>query len=221
MSLSKAVIILSGGMDSGVLLAESLADYRQISALSFDYGSKHNARELPFAAALCKRYNVEHRTVALPFLTELFKSSLLKGGEEIPDGSYNTTNMRSTVVPFRNGIMLAIAIGYAENQLADTVLLGSHGGDHAIYPDCRPEFTEAMSAAAEAGTYNGVLVLAPYSNVTKQEIAARGRAIDFDFSLTWTCYKGLEKHCGTCAACNERKLALGHSVGTDPTLYIA
>lgn len=124
--------------------------------------------------------------------------------------------MKSTVVPFRNGIMLAIAAGMAESYGLSHVMIANHGGDHAIYPDCRPEFISAMSNATEAGSYNGVTVLAPYTNITKGDIARRGKELGIDYNETWSCYKGGEKHCGKCGTCVERKEAL-HDAGIEDT----
>ena len=204
----KAILIYSGGLDSTTLLYE----YRDSIelAVSFDYGSKHNGRELACARENCRRLGVPHLVIPLDFIGRYFRSDLLRGVGEIPEGSYADDNMRSTVVPFRNGIMLAVAAGLAESNDLDTVLIANHGGDHAIYPDCRPEFIEAFDAAAEAGTYNGVRIVSPYCNITKRDIALRGRALGIDYSLTYSCYKGGEKHCGKCGTCTERKEALAH-----------
>lgn len=212
----KAVLVYSGGLDSTTLLYE----YKDSIALavSFDYGSKHNKRELEFAALNCKRLGIRHLVIPLEFMGKYFKSDLLIGGGDIPEGSYADENMKSTVVPFRNGIMLSIAAGLAESYELDAIMLANHSGDHAIYPDCRPEFIEGMAAAVEAGTYNGVKVVSPYCNMTKRDIALRGRELGVDFSLTYSCYKGGEKHCGRCGTCVERKEALE---GFDPTEYSA
>jgi 7-cyano-7-deazaguanine synthase len=210
----KAVLVYSGGLDSTTLLYE----YRDSIALavSFDYGSKHNAREIAYAAENCKRLGVKHLVIPLGFIGQYFKSDLLLSGGEIPEGSYADDNMHSTVVPFRNGIMLAVAAGLAESYGLDTVMLANHSGDHAIYPDCRPEFVEAMDAAVKAGTYEGIRVVSPYCDITKRDIALRGKALGIDYSLTYSCYKGGEKHCGKCGTCVERKEALE---GFDPTEY--
>lgn len=210
----KAVLIYSGGLDSTTLLYE----YKESIALavSFDYGSKHNEREIAFARINCEKLGVEHIVIPLEFMQKYFRSSLLKGGEDIPEGSYDDSNMQSTVVPFRNGIMLAIAAGLAESRGLDAIMMANHGGDHAIYPDCRPEFVDAFGKAVEAGTYNGVKLLSPYCNITKRDIALRGKALGIDYSLTYSCYKGGEKHCGKCGTCTERKEALE---GFDPTEY--
>jgi len=214
-----AVILLSGGMDSGVLLAWASQRYREVHALSFDYGSKHAAKELAMAEELAQAYQARFIKVALPFMDELFSSSLLKSGEAVPEGSYAHANMISTVVPFRNGIMLSIAIGYAENHKIDTVLIAAHAGDHPVYPDCRQGFMDAMDQAAQQGTYAGVRVKAPFVELTKEAIAQMGRSLGLDFARTWSCYKGGDVHCGVCATCIERKAALGFEQGLDPTRY--
>ena len=210
----KAVLIYSGGLDSTTLLYE----YREQIALAvtFDYGSKHNAREIACARENCKHLGIKHLVIPLEFIGRYFRSDLLLKGGDIPEGSYDDASMHSTVVPFRNGIMLAVAAGLAESYDLDTVLLANHSGDHAIYPDCRPQFVEAFDKATEAGTYNGVRVVSPYCNIDKRQIALRGRDLGIDYSLTYSCYKGGEKHCGRCGTCTERQEALE---GFDPPLY--
>ena len=212
----KALLVYSGGLDSTTLLHE----YRDsiVLAVTFDYGSTHNAREIACARENCKLLGIRHMVIPLGFIGQYFKSDLLLGGGEIPEGSYAEENMKSTVVPFRNGIMLSVAAGLAESYGLDTVLLANHSGDHAIYPDCRPEFVEAMDAAVKAGTYEGIRVVSPYCDITKRDIALRGKAIGLDYSLTYSCYKGGEKHCGKCGTCTERKEALE---GFDLTEYEA
>ena len=216
---NEAVLLLSGGMDSGVLLAVSSREYTKLHAVGFDYGSRHNARELAMAKALAHKYNASFTTIALPFVNDLFSSSILLSGGDVPEGSYDNANMRSTVVPFRNGIMLSVAIGMAENLGIKDVLIAAHAGDHPVYPDCRESFVTAISKAATEGTYTGVRVIAPFVSISKTKIAEIGRGIGFDFSLTWSCYKGGDLHCGKCATCNERKIALGFDMGLDPTRY--
>ena len=210
----KAVLIYSGGLDSTTLLYEYRNEIQL--AVSFDYGSKHNAREIGYARRNCNELGIRHLIIPLDFIGRYFKSSLLQSGGAIPEGDYADDNMRSTVVPFRNGIMLAVAIGLAESLELDTVLIANHSGDHAIYPDCRPEFINAFSKAAENGTYNGVKVVSPYCNISKRDIALRGKELGVDFAQTYSCYNGGEKHCGRCGTCNERKEALE---GFDPTEY--
>ncbi len=216
--MKDCILILSGGMDSVTLLY----DYQERIALaiSFDYGSNHNAREIPFARMHCERLGIPHHVIPLDFMTTYFRSSLLSGADDIPEGHYADENMKSTVVPFRNGIMLAIATGMAETNDLSYVMMANHGGDHTIYPDCRPEFVEAFDAAAHAGTFNGVHLLSPYCHMTKSQIAARGRELGINYAETWSCYKGGDKHCGRCGTCIERKEALAEAGIPDPTDYV-
>lgn len=215
--MKNSAIIVSGGMDSITLLY----DHKDEIALgiSFDYGSNHNAREIPFAKIHCERLGIKHITINLDFMHQYFKSSLLDGAEAIPEGHYADDNMKSTVVPFRNGIMLAIAIGIAESNNLDQVFIANHGGDHTIYPDCRPEFINAIDAAATAGTYNNIKVIAPYTKITKSDIARFGKRLGIDYAETWSCYKGGEVHCGKCGTCVERKEALAEAGIEDKTIY--
>ena len=215
--MKNSVIIVSGGMDYITLLY----DHKDEIALgiSFDYGSNHNAREIPFAKMHCERLGIKHITINLDFMHQYFKSSLLDGAEAIPEGHYADDNMKSTVVPFRNGIMLSIAIGIAESNNLDQVFIANHGGDHTIYPDCRPEFINAIDAAATAGTYNNVKVVAPYTKITKSDIARIGKKLGIDYTETWSCYKGGEVHCGKCGTCVERKEALAEAGIEDKTIY--
>ena len=217
MSKKDSVLIVSGGMDSITLLYDM--QERIALGISFDYGSKHNSREIPFARLHCQRLGIPHVTIPLSFMADYFKSSLLKGGEEIPDGSYDEENMKSTVVPFRNGIMLSIAAGLAESNGLKNVMMANHGGDHTIYPDCRPGFVSAMDEAIRQGTYADVRLVAPYTNITKTDIALRGKALGIDYSETWSCYKGGLHHCGRCGTCTERREALAAAGIQDTTVY--
>ena len=212
-----SVLIVSGGMDSITMLYE----YKERIALgiSFDYGSNHNAREIPFAAMHCERLGIKHIVINLGFMHQYFKSSLLEGAEAIPECNYDEENMKSTVVPFRNGIMLSIAAGVAESNGLKYVMMANHGGDHTIYPDCRPEFVSAMSEATRLGTYPGIEVLAPYTGITKSDIARHGKALGIDYAETWSCYKGGEHHCGKCGTCRERIEALADAGIEDHTVY--
>ena len=215
--MKDSIIILSGGLDSTTMLydyADSIA-----LALSFDYGSNHNKKELAFAAYHCNQLGIEHIIIPLEFIHQYFHSSLLSGAEAIPEGQYDEESMRSTVVPFRNGIMLAIAAGMAEDRRLARILMANHSGDHAIYPDCRPEFVQALAAAVQAGTYNGVELFTPYTHWTKTDIARRGKELGIDYSKTWSCYKGGEKHCGKCGTCTERRQALQEAGIVDTTEY--
>ena len=213
--MKNGLIILSGGMDSITMLYE-YQDHIKM-AISFDYGSNHNMREIPFAKLHCRRLKIKHYTIHLGFM---HKSSLLEGAAAIPDGRYDDVNMKSTVVPFRNGIMLSIAVGFAESHGLNAVYIANHAGDHSIYPDCRASFIDAISKAAEQGTYNHMKIIAPYTNITKADIASRGKVLGIDYSETWSCYKGGQVHCGTCGTCVERKEALRQAGIYDKTVYL-
>ena len=217
MALKDSVIIVSGGMDSVTLLYE----YKDRIALSvtFDYGSNHNKREAEFARMHCERLGIKHIIIELGFMAQYFKSSLLDGADAIPEGNYDTENMKSTVVPFRNGIMLSIACGIAESNGLKYVMAANHFGDHAIYPDCRSGFINAMSETMRNGTYDGIEVFAPYTGISKTEIARHGKKLGIDYSETYSCYKGGEKHCGKCGTCMERIEALRNAGITDTTSY--
>lgn len=210
----KSLIILSGGMDSVTLLHHRK---EQIAlAVTFDYGSNHNKREAEYAAYHCKQLGIEHIIIPLAFIHEYFKSSLLEGAAAVPEGHYASENMKSTVVPFRNGIMLAIACGIAESRGLNKVLIANHHGDHAIYPDCRAEFINAMQEAMKFGTYEKVSIDAPFTDISKTDIAVIGKQLGIDYSKTYSCYKGGKKHCGKCGTCVERKEAL-HDAGIEDT----
>ena len=204
-------------MDSTTLLYDE--QERIALAISFDYGSNHNAREIPFAQLHCQRLGIKHIVIPLEFMTKYFKSSLLEGAEAIPEGHYAADNMKSTVVPFRNAIMLSIAVGIAESNNLKNVMMANHAGDHTIYPDCTPAFVKAFDLTAQAGTFVNVHLLTPYTHLTKGEIAARGRELGIDYAETWSCYKGGEKHCGRCGTCVERKEALAEAGIEDTTEY--
>jgi len=217
----KVVVLLSGGMDSVTALYEADAQNDVAAAVSFHYGSKHNDREIPFAAYHADRLGVPHCVIRLDFIGELFESDLLKKGGEIPKGHYEQQNMKRTVVPFRNGIMLSIAAGFAESKGARGLVIAAHAGDHAIYPDCREEFMKAMGDAIRLGTYAEVGVLRPFISMTKADIAGRGHRLGIDFARTWSCYVGGETHCGECGSCVERREALMLAGIPDPTNYLA
>lgn len=215
--MKDSVIIISGGMDSVTMLY----DHQDIIALgiSFDYGSNHNAQEIPLAKMHCERLSIPHITIPLEFMHRYFKSSFLEGADAIPEGHYSSENMASTVVPFRNGIMLSIACGIAESRGLRKVMIANHGGDHTIYPDCRPAFIASMSQAMKNGTDTNVAIYAPYTNLSKSDIARKGKSLHIDYGETWSCYKGGEKHCGKCATCIERKEALSEAGIEDTTVY--
>ena len=217
MTQKDSVIIYSGGLDSTTLLYEERE--RVALAVTFDYGSNHAVREIACAKHHCALLGIEHLVIELGFMSRYFQSSLLSGAADIPDGNYDEENMKSTVVPFRNGIMLSIACGLAESRGLKRVLIANHGGDHAIYPDCRPTFVDAMNAAMQAGTYEGVQLAAPYTNISKADIIRRGARLGIDYGATYSCYRGGEHHCGTCGTCTERREAFREAGIPDPTAY--
>ena len=213
------VVLVSGGMDSVAALYQAHLTYTVVGAVSFDYGSKHNHKEIPFAVWHCQKLAVPHRTIRLDFVNQIFKSDLLQSGGAIPDGHYEELTMKQTVVPFRNGIMLSIAGGYAESIDANGLVIAAHSGDHAIYPDCREDFMKSMGDAIRLGTYAAVEILRPFIHNTKAEIARRGHELNVDFAQTWSCYKGSDIHCGTCGTCVERREAFQLAGLPDPTVY--
>ena len=217
----KVCVLLSGGMDSVTALHHAAREHDVVSALSFDYGSKHNASEIPCAQWHAAQLGVPHTVIALPFVNEHFASDLLQSGGDIPDCHYAEENMKRTVVPFRNGIMLSIASGFAESRGAEGLVIAAHSGDHAIYPDCREPFMQAISDAIRLGTYVEIEVLRPFIHTDKTGIARLGAELGVDFARTWSCYKGGAVHCGTCGTCVERREAFLLAGIADPTPYLA
>lgn len=215
----KVVVLCSGGMDSVAALYWARQHHDVSAVLSFDYGSKHNHKELPLAAEQACKLGLPHRIIRLDFIGQLFASDLLKSGGDIPEGHYADDNMRRTVVPFRNGIMLAAAAGFAESAEARGLVIAAHTGDHTIYPDCREDFMRAMGEAMKAGTYAGIELLRPFIALTKGQIAAAGAKLGVDFARTWSCYKGGDLHCGKCGTCVERREAFAQAGLVDPTVY--
>ena len=217
MEMRNSLIAYSGGVDSTTLLYE----YREeiACAVGFDYGSKHNAREIVAAKAICRELEIPYLIIPLAFIEEYFRSDLLLSGGEMQLGDYSEENMSSTVVPFRNGIMLSVLAGLAESRDLQQVLIANHFGDHAIYPDCRESFVKPMGEAITAGTSNGVKLVAPYTGLTKAEIVARGTRLGVPYGKTYSCYQGGERHCGRCGTCRERHDAFVANGLEDPTLY--
>ncbi len=216
----KVIVLCSGGMDSVTALHWARREHDVRLALSFDYGAKHNARELPMAAEQARRLGVAHEVAGLDFVRRLFRSALLQGGDEIPEGHYADDTMRQTVVPFRNAILLAVACGVAESAGAEGVVIAAHTGDHTIYPDCREDFMRAMAEAMRTGTYAGVQLVRPFIHLDKGAIAALGGRLGVDFAVTYSCYKGGGRHCGACGTCVERREAFALAGVADPTEYV-
>lgn len=212
------LIIFSGGLDSTTMLYEYANEIAL--AVTFDYGSNHAKKEIECAKYHCNLLNIEQIIIPLDFIHQYFKSSLLSGADEIPEGHYEAENMKSTVVPFRNGIMLSIAAGIAESRGLKYIMIANHAGDHAIYPDCRQTFISSISDAIAYGTYDHIRIYAPYTSLTKSDIVKRGSNLEtLDYSKTWSCYKGQDIHCGKCGTCVERKEAFELANVKDPTIY--
>lgn len=205
----KTLLIYSGGLDSTTLLYYLLHNGVEVSCVNFQYGSKHNAAELECAKKVTFGLKVDLAVIDLSNIFKNFKSSLLTGGEEIPHGHYQAENMKSTVVAYRNGIMLSIAAGIADSADICNVAYAAHSGDHFIYPDCRPEFYSAQSDAILRGTINGIKLIAPFVHLDKKDIVEIGSACNVPWGWTWTCYEGdsIKGHCGKCGSCVERKEA--------------
>jgi 7-cyano-7-deazaguanine synthase len=223
MRMTKAVLVLSGGIDSTVMAHHLIqAGNEPCLGISFMYGQRH-LRELTNAAAVCYGLGIHHQIADLTNVSHLFSgsSALTNHSLPVPDGHYEDASMRSTVVPNRNMIMLSIAIGYAIAQGASMVAYGAHRGDHEIYPDCRSSFVDAMRSAAALADWAPVALVAPFIAWSKAEIVARGQQLGVDFAKTWSCYRGGGLHCGTCGTCSERKEAFALCNLTDPVEYAA
>ena len=215
----KALVILSGGLDSTTALYWAIKEYDEVETLTFNYGSKHNDIENEYAKKTCEKLGIKNTVIKIGFINDYFKSDLLKSGGEVPEGDYSQENIKNTVVPFRNGIMLSIGAGFAESNDCDVIILGNHSGDHAIYPDCRPEFIENIEKAIYFGTDKHIKVVSPFCLKSKGDIVKIGNELGVDFSLTYSCYKGKEKHCGKCGTCRERKKSFELVGVKDPTEY--
>lgn len=214
----KVVVIYSGGMDSFTVLNRALTDGKQVYALSFDYGQRH-VKELECASQVCKALNVHHKIIDISAINQLLAGSSLTDDIDIPQGHYEAQNMKSTIVPNRNMILLSMAVGYAVSIGAAQVYYGAHSGDHAIYPDCRPEFVTKMNDVCQIANYESVEIFSPYLTVDKTAILSDGISMGLDYSQTWTCYNGREKACGKCGACQERLEAFALNKLIDPIEY--
>ncbi|WP_417331363.1 7-cyano-7-deazaguanine synthase QueC [Halomonas cupida] len=213
------VVVYSGGMDSYTVLHRVLRETPNVHALSFHYGQRHS-RELDVARDVCNRLGIEHQVVDITAIHGLIdNSALTDASRAMPDGDYAEDNLTATVVPNRNMILLSLAIAKAVNVGASRVAYGAHGGDHVLYPDCRPAFVEAMNDVAAIANFSPVEIHAPYLRASKSEILADGLAMGLDYGETWTCYEGRELACGRCGSCRERLAAFAAHGVTDPLVY--
>lgn len=214
----KVVVIYSGGMDSFTVLNRALKDGKEVYALTFDYGQRH-VKEIEYATNVCKELGVEHKIIDISAINQLLAGSSLTDDIDIPEGHYEDDNMKSTVVPNRNMILISLAVGYAVSKGASQVYYGAHSGDHAIYPDCRPEFVEKMNDVCQIANYEAVSIYSPYLKQDKIAILADGLSMGLDYGKSWTCYNGREKACGKCGSCIERLEAFELNKVTDPLPY--
>lgn len=215
---AKVVVIYSGGMDSYTVLNKAMQQGYDVHAVSFNYGQRHS-KELLFAKKVCEQYKIEHKIVDISSINQLIGGSALTDDIDVPEGHYEEDSMKTTVVPNRNMIMLSMAVGYAVSIEAEAVYFGAHSGDHAIYPDCRTEFVDAMNDVCKIANYQAVEVRAPYLAASKIDILRDGLAMNLDYADTWTCYNGQEKACGRCGACQERLEAFAENNTVDPIAY--
>ena len=215
----KTVLIYSGGLDSTVLLFDLLKEGHEVKALSVNYGQRH-VRELEGASTICANAGVEHRVADLRSIQSLFgANSLTAHQHSIPEGHYAEETMKATVVPNRNMILLSVAAAWAITEKAECISYAAHGGDHAIYPDCRNEFADAMDAALRLADWHEVYLNRPFVNLSKADIVKLGSKVRAPLAHTWSCYKGGNVHCGRCGTCVERREAFYLAGISDPTDY--
>ena len=219
--MKRSVLIHSGGIDSTVLLAHLLATGREVFALSVDYGQRHR-REIEAAKTICAHYGVKHQVADLRALAPLFgANALTDNAVAVPEGHYEELSMKATVVPNRNMLLISVATAWAISLKASSVAYGAHGGDHAIYPDCRPVFADALDKAMRLADWHEISLERPFVGMDKAAIVRRGTELKVPLALTWSCYVGGAKHCGRCGTCVERKEAFKNAGVIDPTDYVA
>lgn len=214
----KVVVIYSGGMDSYTVLHKAISAGHDVYALSFNYGQRH-VRELECARQVCQELGINHKVVDISAINQILAGSSLTDNIDVPEGHYAADNMKSTVVPNRNMILLSLAVGYAVSLNAQAVYYGAHSGDHFIYPDCRPEFVQKMHDVCQIANYEPISIISPYLHESKIEILRDGLAMGLDYSKTWTCYNGRTHACGKCGSCQERLEAFTLNQATDPLSY--
>jgi 7-cyano-7-deazaguanine synthase len=216
----KAVILASGGVDSTTLLYDIKNRGYEVHALSVHYNQRHS-RELTYIKKTCKKLKIPHKIIDISVISKhlLGKNALTSKKISVPAGDYKTANMKLTVVPNRNMILLSLVSGYAITIGAGKVFYGAHTGDHAIYPDCRKVFVQALARAIQLAHWNPVKLEAPYLHLSKADIVKRGIKLGVDYSLTWSCYEGGKIACGKCGTCRERLTAFKKSGRVDPVKY--
>ncbi|MBP1848922.1 7-cyano-7-deazaguanine synthase QueC [Rhizobium halophytocola] len=216
----KTLVVCSGGLDSVTLADKIAAEQELVGLVSFDYGQRHS-KELAFAADCARRLGVPHEVIDITAIGASLGGSALTDDIDVPDGHYAEETMKVTIVPNRNAIMLSIAFGMAAAKKADAVAVAVHGGDHFIYPDCRPGFINAFQAMQDEALdgYAAVRLMAPFVTLSKADIVTEGVRNKTPFEATWSCYKGGDVHCGRCGTCVERREAFHLAGVEDPTVY--
>jgi len=214
----KAVLILSGGMDSTTLLYDLINQGYEVHAITFDYNQKHK-KEITCAKRTCKKLHIPQKIIDISILNDLAPSSLTREQWKVPEGNYVEETMKQTVVPNRNMVLLSLADTFAIGINASDVFYGAHAGDHTIYPDCRPVFVSAMTTAFHLCDWHDVTLHAPYLFMTKGDVVKTGISLGVNYSDTWTCYKGKKISCGRCGSCSERLEAFKEAGVQDPLKY--
>ncbi len=217
----KTVVVYSGGLDSTALLYQLIEEKHQVSALTINYGQRHQ-KEIEVAKDITAKLSIQHEVADLRGITHLLAGSSLTSSDiEVPEGHYEEDNMKATVVPNRNMILLSVAVGWAISLKYDSVAYAAHSGDHAIYPDCRQEFIDGMASVIPLADWHKIKLSTPFSNKTKADIATIASRLNVPLAETWSCYNGLELHCGKCGTCIERREAFHLAKLDDPTSYLA
>tara|TARA_B110000116_G_C16660232_1_gene501362 strand:- start:123 stop:788 length:666 start_codon:yes stop_codon:yes gene_type:complete len=214
------VVVYSGGMDSYTVLHRAISDGYEVAPVTFNYGQRH-AREIDSAATVCKELGIAHKVVDVSSINTLIQGSALTSNIDVPEGHYESESMKATVVPNRNMILLSLAVGYAVSLESHKVYYGAHSGDHAIYPDCRPEFVDRMNDVSAIANYEPVEIVTPYIHIDKSGILREGLSMGLGYENTWTCYKGQDLACGRCGACVERLESFAENGIPDPIKYAA
>ncbi len=216
---NKAIVVHSGGLDSTVLLYFLIHQGFSVKSLSIDYGQRHK-KELHYAQAICSALDVEHRIADVSGISSLLQGNSLTSSEiAVPEGHYTEENMKLTVVPNRNMILLSVAVGWGVSEKAHFVAYAAHSGDHTIYPDCREEFASALNSAIKLCDWHPIELYRPFVHKTKGDLVTLGTQLGLPFEKTWSCYKGGALHCGVCGTCVERREAFHLAGLPDPTGY--
>lgn len=220
MAKPRTVVLLSGGLDSSALLYHLRAEGIEVRALSVNYNQRH-CKELDAACAIARCTDTLHKIADLSAIASLLGGSALTSPDlAVPLGHYEDETMKLTVVPNRNMILLSLAVAWAVSTKSDSVAYAAHNGDHAIYPDCRAEFADAMARATELCDWHRVTLQRPFITYSKADIVRRGAELGVPFAQTWSCYQGGQLHCGQCGTCVERREAFDLAGVPDPTRYL-